>query len=85
MSIWLPQQLMATDKQQKMIGLYMAVFMLIVGWSVPAGVLLYWDTSALLGVAQQQYLQHKLNKADEAEEAAAAAEKAKKKAKKKQS
>lgn len=85
LSIWLPQQLMATDKQQKMIGLYMAVFMLIVGWSVPAGVLLYWDTSALLGVAQQQYLQHKLNKADEAEEAAAAAEKAKKKAKKKQS
>ena len=83
LSIWLPQQLMAADKQQKMIGTYMGVFMLIIGWTVPAGVLLYWDTSAMLGVAQQQYTQRKLAKADEAAELAAAAEKVKNKSKKK--
>ncbi len=53
-SIWLPQALMPGDKQQKMIGGYMAVVMLYFGWISPAGVLLYWDVSSLFGVAQQQ-------------------------------
>jgi YidC/Oxa1 family membrane protein insertase len=53
-SIWLPQALMPGDKQQKMIGGYMAIFMLWFGWISPAGVLLYWDVSSLWGVAQQQ-------------------------------
>lgn len=53
-SIWLPQALMPGDKQQKMIGAYMAVVMLWFGWSSPAGVLLYWDVSSIWGVAQQQ-------------------------------
>ena len=53
-SIWLPQALMPGDKQQKMIGGYMAVIMLFFGWSSPAGVLLYWDVSSIWGVAQQQ-------------------------------
>lgn len=53
-SIWLPQALMPGDKQQKMIGAYMAIVMLWFGWSSPAGVLLYWDVSSIWGVAQQQ-------------------------------
>jgi YidC/Oxa1 family membrane protein insertase len=53
-SIWLPQALMPGDKQQKMIGGYMAIVMLWFGWVSPAGVLLYWDVSSIWGVAQQQ-------------------------------
>jgi len=53
-SIWLPQALMPGDKQQKMIGGYMAIVMLWFGWVSPAGVLLYWDISSIWGVAQQQ-------------------------------
>lgn len=56
LSIWLPQALMPGEKQQKMIGLYMAVLMLFFGWKAPAGVLLYWDISSIWGVAQQQLL-----------------------------
>jgi YidC/Oxa1 family membrane protein insertase len=36
-----------------MIGLYMAVMMLFFGWSVPAGVLVYWVTSSVLQLVQQ--------------------------------
>ena len=53
-SIWLPQALMPGDKQQKMIGGYMAIVMLYFGWVSPAGVLLYWDVSSIFGIAQQQ-------------------------------
>jgi YidC/Oxa1 family membrane protein insertase len=53
-SVWLPQALMPGDKQQKMIGGYMAIVMLWFGWISPAGVLLYWDVSSIWGVAQQQ-------------------------------
>ena len=56
LSVWLPQFLMPGDKQQKMIGAYMAVVMLWFGWSAPAGVLLYWDVSSIWGVAQQQIM-----------------------------
>jgi len=56
LSVWLPQALMPGEKQQKMIGAYMAVVMLWFGWSAPAGVLLYWDVSSLWGVAQQQIM-----------------------------
>ena len=53
-SVWLPQALMPGEKQQKMIGAYMAIVMLFFGWSAPAGVLLYWDVSSIWGVVQQQ-------------------------------
>lgn len=59
-SAWLPQALMPGEKSQKMIGLYMGVFLLFVGWGVPAGVLLYWDTSSLLQIFQQQITQRAL-------------------------
>lgn len=54
LSVWLPQQLMPGENQQKQIGILMAFMMLYFGWISPAGVLLYWVTSSLLGIVQQQ-------------------------------
>lgn len=68
LSIWLPQAMMPGEKSQKMIGLYMAVFMLFVGWSAPAGVLLYWDISSILGIGQQQLTQSAVKRALGADE-----------------
>ena len=83
-SIWLPQALMPGDKQQKMIGGYMAIVMLYFGWVSPAGVLLYWDISSIFGLAQQQLTMSVTKKELAQREADAAAEKAaEKEAKKK--
>jgi len=68
LSVWLPQALMPGDKQQKMIGGYMAVVMLFFGWTAPAGVLLYWDVSSIWGVAQQQLMMRSLKRAHEGDE-----------------
>lgn len=65
LSAWLPQLLMPGEKNQKMIGLYMGAFLLFIGWNVPAGVLLFWDVSSLLGIAQQQISQASLRRATE--------------------
>ncbi|MRR35196.1 YidC/Oxa1 family membrane protein insertase, partial [bacterium] len=54
LSIWLPQQLMPGDKQAKQTSMIMAVMMLYFGWVSPAGVLLYWVTSSVIGLIQQQ-------------------------------
>lgn len=67
LSVWLPQALMPGDKQQKMIGGYMAVVMLFFGWTAPAGVLLYWDVSSIWGVAQQQLMMASLKRGHEDE------------------
>ncbi|MBC7265466.1 MAG: YidC/Oxa1 family membrane protein insertase [Anaerosomatales bacterium] len=53
LSVYVPQATQSKDRQQRMIGLYMAVMMLFFGWSVPAGVLVYWVTSSILQIAQQ--------------------------------
>jgi len=53
LSLYVPQAMQSTDRQQRTIGLYMAAMMLFFGWSVPAGVLVYWVTSSILQVAQQ--------------------------------
>lgn len=53
-SIWLPQQLMPGEQQQKNTALIMAVMMVYFGWVSPAGVLLYWVTSSVIGLIQQQ-------------------------------
>jgi YidC/Oxa1 family membrane protein insertase len=42
-----------TDKQSMIMMIVMGVVMLWFSWGAPAGVLLYWDASALMGVAQQ--------------------------------
>ena len=54
LSVWLPQHLQPGEGQQKQMGMIMAVMMLYFGWVSPAGVLLYWVTSSILGLIQQQ-------------------------------
>ncbi|MDO4807305.1 MAG: YidC/Oxa1 family membrane protein insertase [Coriobacteriales bacterium] len=49
-----------TDPQQqrtsRIMGVFMAVWMVWIGWNLPSGVLLYYNTSALWQVAQQQLI-----------------------------
>jgi len=66
LSIWLPQFLMPGEAQQKQIAMIMAVFMLYIGWISPAGVLVYWVTSSVLGIAQQQIQLKHLGRGEEA-------------------
>jgi YidC/Oxa1 family membrane protein insertase len=82
-SIWLPQALMPGDKQQKMIGGYMAIVMLYFGWVSPAGVLLYWDVSSIFGIIQQQITMSVTKKELAARDSAMALEKTSEKSKKK--
>ncbi|MBE6479226.1 MAG: YidC/Oxa1 family membrane protein insertase [Atopobiaceae bacterium] len=56
-----------------MMGMVMAVMMVWMGWRVPVGVLLYYDTSSLWGVIQQQFITSRVQAAAKAEAAAAAA------------
>jgi len=53
-SVWLPMQLAPGESQQKQMGIILAVMMLYFGWISPAGVLLYWVTSSIIGIIQQQ-------------------------------
>jgi YidC/Oxa1 family membrane protein insertase len=57
------------ERQTLMMTGVMAVVMIFVGWSAPAGVLLYWDVSSLLGAAQQALSRRLLDKKDAEEEA----------------
>lgn len=75
-SIWLPQALMPGDKQQKMIGGYMAIMMLYFGWVSPAAILLYWDVSSVFGIAQQQITMSVTKREGEKRDAELAADKA---------
>ncbi|MGI6045791.1 MAG: YidC/Oxa1 family membrane protein insertase [Eggerthellaceae bacterium] len=63
------QQRGSTDIEQKkqtyiMSGI-MSVFMLWIGWSSPGGVLLFWGTSSIIGIIQQQATMHRLKKHDD--------------------
>lgn len=56
--------------QMKIMGVVMAVMMIWFGWSVPVGVVLYYDTSAAWGAIQQIFITRRVMekaKADEAE------------------
>lgn len=55
-SLLIPMLLQKTgqDNNTRIMMIVMAGVMLFFGWTVPAGVLLYWDVSSYLGVAQQQ-------------------------------
>lgn len=55
----------AQRKQMMIMGVVMTVMFLWIGWGSPAGVLLYWGTSTIIGIAQQQITQRMLRKADE--------------------
>lgn len=59
------------QRTTRIMGVVMAVWMVWIGWSLPSGVLLYYNTSALWQVAQQQLITRRImNQAKaEAEEA----------------
>jgi YidC/Oxa1 family membrane protein insertase len=59
----------SSDKNTRIMMAVMAVMMIFFGWSAPAGVLLYWDASSLLGVAQQTIQQRLMKSKDDTEEA----------------
>ena len=44
----------AQQRTSRLMGVFMAVWMVWIGWRLPSGVLLYYNTSALWQVAQQQ-------------------------------
>ncbi|MCL1846480.1 MAG: YidC/Oxa1 family membrane protein insertase [Coriobacteriia bacterium] len=53
-----------TERSQLMMTGVMALFMLYIGWKAPAGVLLYWVLSSLIGVAQQMMSKKLLERKD---------------------
>lgn len=58
-------------QQQQMVimAIVMTAMMLFIGWGSPAGVLLFWATSSLFGVCQQQITTRILKKEDAEQEA----------------
>lgn len=58
-----------SDSQTRIMMVVMSVFMLWIGWSAPAGVLLYWDMSSLIGIGQQFGSRYFMQKKDERQEA----------------
>ena len=68
------QTLKGDSKQRStmlMTGVIMSVMMLWISWSTPAGVLLFWGTSSIVGIVQQQLTNSLLRKADAKAEAEA--------------
>ena len=61
----------ATDPQQiktsRMMGIFMAVWMVWIGWGLPSGVLLYYNTSALWQVVQQRLVTNRVMEEAKAE------------------
>lgn len=64
-----PQQ----QKTSRIMGIFMAVWMVWIGWNLPSGVLLYYNTSALWQVAQQQLVTKRVINQAKAEAEAAMA------------
>lgn len=57
------------DKQNLIMSAVMAVFMLWISWGSPGGVLIFWDVSSLIAVAQMAAMQYRFRLNDEEEEA----------------
>ncbi|MCL2882289.1 MAG: YidC/Oxa1 family membrane protein insertase [Coriobacteriia bacterium] len=72
------------NSQNKNMGIFMSLFMLFIGFNIPAGALLYYDVSTLFAVGQQAFIQKRMEAAEEEEiaEIIAAEEPSKKKGKK---
>ena len=70
---------MSSDPNQqrtsRIMGIVMAVWMVWIGWGLPSGVLLYYNTSALWQVAQQQLVTKRVMDAAKAEAEAQLADK----------
>lgn len=67
------QQLKNKDDKQRnqtlIIAVVMSIFMLWISWGSPAGVLLFWGVSSLIGIAQNQFTLRRCRRQDEEEEA----------------
>ena len=63
------QQKTQTDPTQKkttyIMAVVMSVMMLWIGWSSPAGVLLFWGVSSIIAIAQQQGAMAVMRRKDE--------------------
>lgn len=57
------------NKQTLIMAAVMSVMMIFVAWTSPAGVLLFWGVSSLIGIAQNQWTRWKCKKEDEEQEA----------------
>lgn len=60
--------------QTLIMAVVMSIFMLWISWGSPAGVLLFWGVSSLIGIAQNQFTLHRCRKQDAEQEAAKALE-----------
>ena len=67
------QQLKNKDSKQRnqtlIMAVVMSIFMLWISWGSPAGVLLFWGVSSLIGIAQNQFTLRRCRRQDEEEEA----------------
>lgn len=61
-------------RQMYMMAVVMSIMMLWISWSSPAGVLLFWGVSSLLGIAQNQFSTWYYKRQDKVVEAAKADE-----------
>jgi len=55
------------NSQNKTMGLFMSVFMLFIGFSIPAGAVLYYDVSTFFAVGQQAFIQRRMRLEEEEE------------------
>ena len=67
------QQMKNGNSQQRnqtlIMGIIMTVFMLWISWGSPAGVLLFWGVSSLIGIGQNQFTLYRCRKKDREQEA----------------
>lgn len=67
------QQLKNKDNKQRnqtlIMAVVMSIFMLWISWGSPAGVLLFWGVSSLIGIAQNQFTLRRCRRQDKEEEA----------------
>ncbi len=61
---YLPTKMISSDPRQEKMALMMNAFLVFICWKLPAGVMLYWATTNLLGLIQQ-YIQMKMAKEEE--------------------
>lgn len=67
------QQLKNKDNKQRnqtlIMAVVMSIFMLWISWGSPAGVLLFWGVSSLIGIAQNQFTLRRCRRQDKEEAA----------------
>lgn len=72
------QQMKNKENKQRnqtlIMGIVMTLFMLWISWGSPAGVLLFWGASSLIGIGQNQFTLRRCRRQDEEAEAAKALE-----------